>query len=149
VFRPEVGRLSLRRNRLRRMHRKLAVIDAQIGFAGGINIIDDMHTPGTRHRAIDFAVRVRGPLVARMHAECQKLWERVAWATLQFRPRIPRLREYASRHAGQMRAGCWCATTCATATTSRTPTCRPSTARAREIIIANAYFLPGAAFARH
>src|SRR5258706_10615875 len=45
VFRPEVWRFPFRRDRLRRMHRKLAVADGRVAFVGGINIIDDMDTP--------------------------------------------------------------------------------------------------------
>ncbi|OYW16852.1 MAG: cardiolipin synthase B, partial [Burkholderiales bacterium 12-64-5] len=55
IFRPDISWVTLRRNRLRRMHRKLAVIDAGTGFAGGINIIDDMHTPGHTPPRFDFA----------------------------------------------------------------------------------------------
>src|SRR5262252_1524077 len=39
VFRPETWSLRLRRERLRRMHRKLAVIDEAAAFVGGINVI--------------------------------------------------------------------------------------------------------------
>jgi Phosphatidylserine/phosphatidylglycerophosphate/cardiolipin synthases and related enzymes len=46
VFRPELGWLTLRRHRLRRLHRKVVLIDAKVAFIGGINIIDDMDTPG-------------------------------------------------------------------------------------------------------
>ena len=45
IFRPEFIFSMPRRYRLRRMHRKLVIIDAQIAFAGGINIIDDQHNP--------------------------------------------------------------------------------------------------------
>src|SRR6185295_18423357 len=45
-FRPDISPWTLRRERLRRLHCKLAVIDARIAFVGGINVIDDMHTPG-------------------------------------------------------------------------------------------------------
>ena len=38
VFRPKISPFSLRRNRLRRMHRKIVVVDAQRAFVGGINI---------------------------------------------------------------------------------------------------------------
>jgi cardiolipin synthase len=33
IYRPKVSLLTLRRNRLRRIHRKLAVIDARVAFA--------------------------------------------------------------------------------------------------------------------
>ena len=34
-YRPEIGRFHLKRHRLRRLHRKLVVIDARIAFVGG------------------------------------------------------------------------------------------------------------------
>ena len=45
IYRPGISPLTLRRNRLRRMHRQLAVIAARIAFIGGITIIADMNTP--------------------------------------------------------------------------------------------------------
>ena len=45
VYRPDIAAWRFPRQRLRRLHRKLAVIDAAVAFVGGINIIDDMHTP--------------------------------------------------------------------------------------------------------
>ncbi|MES2936224.1 MAG: cardiolipin synthase ClsB [Pseudomonadota bacterium] len=64
----------------RRMHRKLCVVDGAIGFCGGINVLDDFHDPN--HGALesprlDFAVRVTGPLVAQMHAAMQLQWRRL------------------------------------------------------------------------
>ncbi|MEX0638769.1 MAG: phospholipase D-like domain-containing protein, partial [Burkholderiales bacterium] len=41
VYRPEISPWTLRRNRLRRMHRKLACVDGRSAFVGGINVIDD------------------------------------------------------------------------------------------------------------
>ena len=46
VFRPDISPIGLKRQRLRRMHRKLAVVDARIAFIGGINIVDDLDEPG-------------------------------------------------------------------------------------------------------
>ncbi len=146
VFRPEVGRLSFRRNRLRRMHRKLAVIDAQTGFIGGINIIDDMHTPGQTPPRFDYAVSVRGPLVTRMHMECQKLWERVAWATLQFRPRLPRMPRYANPRAGHMRASLLVRDNLRHRHDIENAYLQAIDGAYDEILIANAYFLPGRRF---
>lgn len=85
IYRPEVGRLRLRRHRLRRLHRKLVVVDGRIAFVGGINIIDDRDTPGLGPR-FDYAVRVTGPLVARIHASMTRLWRLVGWARLRRRP---------------------------------------------------------------
>lgn len=146
VFRPEVGRLSFRRNRLRRMHRKMTVIDAQTGFVGGINIIDDMHTPGQTPPRFDYAVSVRGPLVTRMHVECQKLWERVAWATLQFRPRLPRTLQYRQPRAGRMRAALLVRDNLRHRHDIEDAYLSAIDAAYDEILIANAYFLPGRRF---
>ena len=81
VFRPEVWRFPFRRDRLRRMHRKMAVADGRIAFVGGINIIDDYDTPEQTPPRYDYAVRIEGPLAARVRAEASKLWTRVSWAT--------------------------------------------------------------------
>ena len=95
VYRPEVARLAMRRHRLRRLHRKLAVIDARVAFVGGINVIDDLNngdaaTPGEiLGPRFDYAVRVRGPLVAQIHASMLHLWRLVRWARLQRRPAGP------------------------------------------------------------
>src|SRR5690606_6401066 len=45
VYRPEptgLLRYFFRLSRLRRLHRKVVVVDRRIGFLGGINIIDDL-----------------------------------------------------------------------------------------------------------
>lgn len=64
------------------MHRKLACIDGAVAFVGGINIIDDYHTPGQTPPRYDYAVRIEGPLVAKVRAEASRLWSGVSWATL-------------------------------------------------------------------
>ena len=75
VYRPHIAPWrSPRRQRLRRMHRKLAVIDARIAFVGGINVIDDMHTPGHTPPRVDYAVRVEGPLLEHIHGAAKRLW---------------------------------------------------------------------------
>lgn len=88
IYRPEVARFRIRRRRLRRLHRKLAVIDARIGFVGGINVIDDRNTPEQIPPRFDFAVRVEGPLVDEMYRAMRRLWEVVVWANLKRRFRL-------------------------------------------------------------
>ena len=83
IFGPKTSPLTLRRNRLRRLHRKLAVVDARVAFIGGINIIDDMHTPRHTPPRYDYAVRIEGPLVASVLEQTQRLWRRVSWASLK------------------------------------------------------------------
>jgi len=63
----------------RRLHRKLCVVDEEVLFCGGINILDDYHDPN--HGALgaprfDFAVRVTGPLVAQAVQAMSRLWLR-------------------------------------------------------------------------
>jgi len=77
VFRPEHAPYALDRRRLRRLHRKIAVIDRELAFIGGINLLDDHVDPvhGTLDRPrLDFAVRVRGPLVDDALLAARQLW---------------------------------------------------------------------------
>ncbi|MBO4119472.1 cardiolipin synthase ClsB [Cupriavidus gilardii] len=81
VYRPLRG-FRLARRHLRRLHRKLAVIDRRIAFVGGINIIDD-HNHGPFDEAqlgprYDFAVRVTGPLAGQIALTAERLWWRLA-----------------------------------------------------------------------
>jgi len=66
--------------RWRRLHRKLCVVDHAIVFCGGINILDDFHDPN--HGALqaarfDFAVAVTGPLALEATDAMALLWWRV------------------------------------------------------------------------
>nr|WP_223912886.1 cardiolipin synthase ClsB [Rhodoferax sp. MIZ03] len=80
VFAP-LGRLGLLLpSRWRRLHRKLCVVDGEIAFCGGINVLDDWFDPN--HGALqaprfDFAVRVTGPLVQEVHAVMSQFWWRI------------------------------------------------------------------------
>ncbi len=67
-------------DRWRRLHRKLCVVDQQIAFCGGINILDDFYDPN--HGALeaprfDFAIEATGPLAAQIHEAVSLLWWRV------------------------------------------------------------------------
>ncbi len=67
-------------SRWRRLHRKLCVIDGQIAFCGGINILDDWYDPhhGTLAKPrFDFAVCTQGPLVQEVQKAMQLLWLRM------------------------------------------------------------------------
>jgi cardiolipin synthase A/B len=64
----------------RRLHRKLCVVDGEVAYCGGINLIDDHlehHHPPLIHPRFDFAVRICGPLVADMHMTMTRLWHRL------------------------------------------------------------------------
>jgi len=78
IYRPDISPLDFSARRLRRLHRKIAVIDARVALVGGINIIDDMHTPGQVPPRYDYAVRIEGPLVGAIRDEADRLWRLVA-----------------------------------------------------------------------
>jgi cardiolipin synthase len=105
VFRPEVWRFPFRRDRLRRMHRKVAVADGHVAFVGGINIIDDMDTPRQKPPRYDYAVKIEGPLVATILLEAARLWNRIALARLNrsWRVALPPAPE-AAKKGGQLAA---------------------------------------------
>jgi cardiolipin synthase len=83
IYRPDISPWDFSARRLRRLHRKIAVIDARVAFVGGINIIDDMHTPGQVPPRYDYAVRVEGPLVGAIRDEADHLWRLVALSNFQ------------------------------------------------------------------
>jgi cardiolipin synthase len=78
-FRPKISPWTLRRRRLRRLHRKIVVVDMTIAFVGGMNIRDDVDTPDQPAPRFDFAVSIEGPLVKEIHTSCRKVWRRVTW----------------------------------------------------------------------
>ena len=144
--------------RWRRLHRKLCVVDGATAFCGGINILDDFHDPnhgGLSAPRFDFAVRVRGPLVAEVDDTMNVLWQRMQ-AARRLRARhlvgaLESLRE--SRPDATVRA------TDPQGTLSRAALVLRDNVRHRsrierayrraistarsEVIIANAYFVPG------
>jgi cardiolipin synthase len=148
VFRPERSLFRFRRTRLRRLHRKLVVVDGAVGLCGGINILDDIYPGGPEYPRFDYAVRVRGPLVADMHAAVRMVWMRAAWTHMRprwaepFRPAPPPqttgtcrasfLTRDNFRHRHDIERAYLLAIRMATT----------------EVIIANAYFLPGKRFRR-
>jgi len=79
IYRPKISPWTFRRKRLRRMHRKIAVVDREIAFVGGINIIDDRETTGDMPPRYDYAVAVEGPLVDVIRLSARRLWSTVAW----------------------------------------------------------------------
>jgi cardiolipin synthase len=74
IYRRDIALWRSPRQRLRRMHRKLAIVDGRVAFVGGINIIDDMHTPGHTPPRFDYAVRIEGPVLKHIHAAAKRLW---------------------------------------------------------------------------
>ena len=79
IFSP-LGRFGLFiPSRWRRLHRKLCVVDGTVAFCGGINVLDDWYDPnyGTlKAPRFDFAVQVTGPLVQAVHEATAQFWWR-------------------------------------------------------------------------
>lgn len=151
-FRREISPFTFRRDRmrrLRRMHRKLAVIDGEVAFVGGINIINDIPAELEMDAPrLDYTVRVRGELAGEVQAVMQRLWEMVSWVA--FRKHIKnegwRLRRIKSDPEAKVRL-----------VLRDNVRHRRDIERAylkaiagarQEVIIANAYFLPGRLFRR-
>jgi cardiolipin synthase A/B len=63
-----------------RTHRKLAVIDDQFAYCGGINIVDDYEQNGARlaYPRWDFAVELAGPAVIDIRAAFEVQWARIS-----------------------------------------------------------------------
>lgn len=94
---------------LTRTHRKMIVIDKQIAFVGGINIIDDLHTDDGDLLRLpfprwDFTVAIEGKLVTRIHKEVEAQWLKTGKLKILKRLQIARdLRQHPSlnfAHAG-------------------------------------------------
>jgi cardiolipin synthase len=148
IYRKKVSPLTLRRHRLRRMHRKIVVVDGCVAFVGGINVIDDMNTPGHTPPRHDYAVQIEGPLLASIHYEVARLWRWVAFANLQ------RNEHHAGRTAidsvvkGRQRAALLIRDNIRHRSDIEDAYLEAIESAREEIIIANAYFLPGIRF-RH
>ena len=162
IFLP-LGRIGLLiPNHWRRLHRKLCVVDGQVGFCGGVNVLDDLYDPN--HGALtaprlDFAVRVSGPLVQAMHQTMVRFWWRqeaaydarqadwlAIWDDLQqaVRPSpvsAPEAVPHAAR--GGMRAALLLRDNLRHRGAIERAYRKAIAEAQREIIIANAYFLPG------
>jgi cardiolipin synthase len=139
------------------MHRKLCVVDSRVAFCGGINILDDHHDlnhgPQDSPR-FDFAVRVTGPLVLDIHAAVLQFWVR-----LQVTRQLERLRFRGVRAVlqGQVKLAPSQQGTAAGLVLRDNLRNRNRIERAyrkaigearRDVLIANAYFLPGAKIRR-
>ena len=147
--------------RWRRLHRKLCVVDGTLAFCGGINILDDFHDPSYGVLAaprFDFAVQVTGPLVAQIASTMDVLWQRLqavrdlrqhalhdAVSTLlspKSRP-LPVATEFVAAGAGTTSAALVLRDNLRSRMRIEAAYLRAIAKAQREIIIANAYFVPG------
>lgn len=148
IYRPELARFRIKRHRLRRLHRKLACIDGRVAFVGGINIIDDLNPPNLSAPRFDYAVRVEGPLLTDIHRTMLKLWLTLRWVNLGKRYRADRSRAHGNRKAGGMEAALLVRDNFRHRREIEYAYLKAIITARKEIVIANAYFLPGRSFRR-
>jgi len=160
VFRPERRRYSLDRQRLRRMHRKMVVVDGEVAFVGGINVLDDYHDPNhgaLDHPRLDYAVRVRGPLVAHAHVAAARLWWETATVNRLARGgkeaggdslHLPEPVRSDVSSSGRMRAALMLRDNLRHRRTIERAYLRAIGRARNEVLIACAYFFPGRRFRR-
>lgn len=150
-FRREISPFTLRRSRmrrLRRLHRKLAVMDGEVAFVAGINIINDVSVQDAfSSPRLDYAVRVQGVVAGEIHAAMRRLWGVVSWAS--FRRRGKEIERFVLDRAKQAVAPD--ITLVLRDNLRHRHDIEDAYRKAfdgaqREIIIANAYFLPGRVF---
>ncbi|OGW32752.1 MAG: cardiolipin synthase B [Nitrospirae bacterium GWC2_56_14] len=148
IFRAKISPWTCRRERLRRMHRKVAVVDREIAFVGGINIIDDREVTGAMPPRYDYAVAVEGPLVDEIHLSVQRLWSRMAWSYFRKGPVRDRTLPVSSFAGGSMSAAFLVRDNIRHRRDIEWAYLRAIEQAGSEIILAHAYFLPGLDF-RH
>lgn len=150
VYRREHGVWPLRRTRLMRLHRKLCVVDGQVAFAGGINIQDDWDIPGQTAARFDFAVQVKGPLVARIASAMERLWWRLHWRHAPFLTRraVGEAHLAVARQGPGVRAALLLRDNLRNRHAIERAYLRAIGRARHDVMIANAYFLPGRRFRR-
>ena len=131
---------------LRRLHRKIAVIDAHTAFLGGINVMDDfvpIAWPGPR---LDFSVQISGPILNEIYRNVVLLWRLVARSHLQAAlARSPVLEPVAVR-AGEARVAFIVRDNFRHRRSIENVYLAAIAQAKHDILIASAYFLPGRRF---
>lgn len=149
LYRPKISPWTFKKNRLRRLHQKVAIVDNRVAFVGGINIIDDHNVPNQISPRIDYAVRIEGALLPIIASGAQKLWQRLAWMHFRSKP-VTRIKAQGHAHDASFNIN-------AAYITRDNILHRRDIEEAylsaiehgkTEIIIANAYFIPGRRFRR-
>lgn len=148
IYRPEIGRFRLRRHRLRRLHRKLLVVDGRVAFVGGINIVDDDNAPADMRPRYDYAVRLEGPTLRQVHHAVRRMWEVVSWVNFKRRFRLATPLIPCCEEAGHQAAAFLIRDNIRHRHDILNAYLEAIDSAQREILIANAYFLPGVRFAR-
>ncbi len=150
-------RLLLAPAHWRRLHRKLCVIDSRVLFCGGINVLDDLYDPNhgsLQAPRFDFTVQVQGEVAARAAQAMSLLWTRVqvgqsvrerqlgrAWET--WREALQRQGRVWPRSPGAARAHLLLRDNLRFRNSIERAYRKAIGQARREVLISNAYFLPG------
>jgi cardiolipin synthase len=146
AYRPLVSSWRSNPHTLRRLHRKLAVVDARIAFLGGMNLIDDFEPVRFGAPRFDFSVEAQGPLLAAIHQSASRLWRLVALTQLQTgENRLPSIQPSWPTD-GHVRAAFVVRDNFAHRRDIERVYLAALALARDEIVIANAYFLPGRRF---
>ncbi len=141
-FRPQISWLTLRRQRLRRLHRKLVLVDERSAFVSGININDAAPGGPLTASRLDYTVQVQGDTVGRIHAAMRRLWTLVSWTNFRRqRERVKLLPAYTN--AAQQKVVFLLRDNLRHRRDIEQAYLKAIAGAQREIILANAYFLPG------
>jgi cardiolipin synthase A/B len=169
TYGPVRSRLSLNREHLRRLHRKLVCIDDAVAFVGGINVLGDQFDPNhgeLEYPRLDYAVRFSGPLVLEVSRALARLWQQVSGRAAlpaqqasfempspspsrQSDPPPTGLRPAVSSPASRgLRAGLLLRDNLVHRRSIERAYLKAIGSAKREVLIANAYFFPGRRFRR-
>ena len=146
TYRPLVTGWRANPHSLRRLHRKVTVIDARIAFIGGMNLIDDYEPIRFAAPRLDFSVEVQGPLLAPIHQSVRYLWRLVALTQLQAGENRSPLIKPSWPTDGHMRAAYVVRDNFAHRRDIEQNYLAALALARDEIVIANSYFLPGYRF---
>jgi cardiolipin synthase A/B len=111
-------------------------------------VIDDDNAPPSLRPRFDYAVRLQGPTVCAVHANVRRLWEIVSWASFRHRYRLPAATPEHCAIAGVQKAAFLVRDNLRQRNTIANAYLDAIQQAQGEIIIANAYFMPGWRF-RH
>ncbi len=146
IYRPIVSGWLSNPHNLRRLHRKLAVIDARIAFVGGMNLMDDFEPVRFAAPRLDFSVEVQGPLLEPIYQSVRHLWRLVALTQLQAGEKSPPLIKPSWPTDGHVRAAFVVRDNFAHRRDIERVYLAALAMAREEIFIASAYFLPGHRF---
>ncbi|HEN8710847.1 MULTISPECIES: cardiolipin synthase ClsB [Pseudomonas] len=135
AFDPQPRVAGMRTNLFRRLHRKIVVVDGERAFIGGINYSADHLGDYGPMAKQDYAVEVRGPVVAQVHASSRRLMAPVLEQPSEVQP--------LTQPAGQVSAVL--VERDNTRHRSDIEACYLQAVRSarQRIVVANAYFFPG------